>query len=48
MSNNTPPKPHESWVLDETTNTWEPPVPFPTDGKTYYWDEKVKNWIVAP
>lgn len=46
-----PPKPFESWLLDEGTCTWNPPVPMPTDGKLYHWDEKTTSWIepvVAP
>ena len=40
-----PPKPEvdgkvsESWVLNETTCLWDPPVAEPNDGKRYYWDE---------
>ena len=44
-----PPKPFESWVLDEETCQWEAPVAYPTDGKNYYWDEPTTSWIeVAP
>jgi hypothetical protein len=38
------PKPYESWLLDEETCSWEPPVPYPTDGLTYYWNEKELDW----
>ena len=27
------PKPYDSWTLNETTCKWEPPTPYPTDGK---------------
>lgn len=40
-----PPKPFESWTLDEETCLWEPPTPYPTDGKDYEWDEATLNWI---
>lgn len=40
-----PPKPFESWVLDENTCQWEAPVAMPTDGKLYYWDEDSLSWI---
>jgi hypothetical protein len=40
-----PPKPFESWVLNEDTCKWDSPVPYPTDGKEYRWDENIKNWI---
>ena len=38
------PKPFESWVLDEDTCLWEAPVPYPTDGAVYAWDEEAGNW----
>lgn len=38
------PKPHNSWVLDEETCRWEAPVPYPTDGKMYTWNEDNTNW----
>lgn len=40
-----PPKPFESWVLDEETCTWHAPVPYPEDVNWYDWDESVVNWI---
>jgi hypothetical protein len=42
------PQPYPSWVLNETTCQWEAPVPYPTDGKAYYWDEATLNWIELP
>lgn len=39
-----PPKPFESWTLDEATCLWEAPIPYPTDGKPYRWDEDAQNW----
>jgi hypothetical protein len=39
-----PPKPFESWVLDEDTCLWEAPVAYPTDGAQYVWDEETGNW----
>lgn len=38
------PRPFESWVLDEDTCLWEAPVPYPTDGAQYFWDEEAGNW----
>jgi hypothetical protein len=40
-----PPKPFESWVLDEQTCHWNSPTPMPTDGKTYKWDEATLSWV---
>ena len=38
------PKPYPSWVLDETTCRWQPPVPRPTEGR-YRWDEQAGEWV---
>ena len=40
-----PPKPFNSWVLDETTCWWEAPVAYPSDGKEYDWDEDNRQWV---
>ena len=40
-----PPKPFPSWALNETTCLWEPPIPMPTNGKQYLWEEPAKLWI---
>jgi hypothetical protein len=40
-----PPKPHASWVLNESTCQWGPPTPIPTDDKRYAWDEATTSWI---
>jgi hypothetical protein len=39
-----PPKPFNSWVLHEETCTWISPVPYPTDGFTYIWNEAAVDW----
>jgi hypothetical protein len=38
------PQPYPSWILNQTTWTWEAPVPMPTDGKPYHWDEATTSW----
>jgi len=45
-----PPKPFNSWTLDETTCLWEAPTPYPTDGKIYNWNENTLSWdeVVIP
>lgn len=40
------PQPFSSWYLDQTTWLWHAPIPMPTDGQFYLWDESVKNWII--
>jgi hypothetical protein len=39
-----PPKPFNSWTLNETTCLWEAPTPMPDDGKMYSWDEETTSW----
>lgn len=41
-----PPKPFPSWVLNEESCSWEPPVPMPSDGM-YQWDEDARGWVVS-
>jgi hypothetical protein len=45
-----PPKPYASWLLDEATCCWNPPVPIPTQTEgtftPYKWDEATVNWVV--
>jgi hypothetical protein len=43
-----PPKPYPSWLLDTNTFQWEPPVPYPTDGGVYTWDEETQAWVPVP
>jgi hypothetical protein len=40
------PQPYPSWVLNTSTYLWEAPVPYPTDGKAYYWDEATLSWVL--
>lgn len=40
-----PPKPFESWVLNEETCLWESPVPYPNGDKPFEWDETSKSWV---
>jgi len=42
------PQPFPSWVLDPQTYYWEAPVPYPTDGKNYVWDEATESWVLVP
>jgi hypothetical protein len=39
------PQPYASWELNEDTCQWEPPTPYPTDGKLYAWDEDTTSWV---
>ena len=48
-----PPKPYNSWVLNEETCSWEPPIPPPNllttldvgiTATNYEWNEKTLSW----
>lgn len=40
------PQPFASWLLNEETCTWQPPVAYPSDGNRYKWDEPSVSWIL--
>jgi hypothetical protein len=42
-----PPKPYDSWLLDEETCLWEAPVAYPDDGEQYVWNEDTVSWQVV-
>ena len=39
-----PPRPYDSWTLNETTCEWEAPVTEPDDEQRYFWNETTKQW----
>lgn len=39
-----PPKPFNSWLLNEDTCQWNSSVEYPNDGKFYTWNEDNKTW----
>jgi hypothetical protein len=39
-----PPQPYPSWLLDDNTCQWQPPIPYPNDGEIYTWDELSQSW----
>ena len=39
------PQVYPSWTISAPTWIWQPPVPYPTDGKEYEWDEQTLSWI---
>ena len=43
-----PPKPFPSWTLVEESCLWTAPVPYPTDGQNYVWNEEITNWDLLP
>ena len=38
------PKPFDSWILDEETCRWQAPIPYPSDGFSYFWNESEVAW----
>jgi hypothetical protein len=44
-----PPKPFESWVLNEETCQWDAPKPRPDsiDGEMWLWNETNLDWEIA-
>ena len=34
-----------SWTFNEEMCRFEPPVPYPEDGKIYVWDESTTSWV---
>ena len=37
-------KPYPSWIGDEETMTWSPPILYPNDNKIYKWNETTVSW----
>lgn len=42
-----PPKPFDSWTLNEETCDWDAPTPRPNDNKIYRWNESTTSWDVV-
>ena len=39
-----PKKPYNTWILNEFTCNWEPPISKPNDNNVYYWNESTQTW----
>jgi len=39
-----PPKPFNSWILNETTCLWEAPIALPDTENRYNWNEETTTW----
>jgi hypothetical protein len=39
-----PLKPFESWILNEDTCQWEPPIAYPEGDSLYSWNEETISW----
>lgn len=46
------PQPYPSWIKNEETNSWEPPIPYPIVenplDEFYIWDEITQSWLLTP
>ena len=42
-----PPKPFNSWILNEDTCLWNAPVAYPQDDKRYIWNESTLTWDIV-
>ncbi len=42
-----PPKPFNSWILDNQTCLWYSPTPMPSDGNIYKWNEDTTSWEIG-
>jgi hypothetical protein len=41
-----PPKPFNSWILNEETCLWNAPISYPNDGQRYTWNEETQSWTL--
>ena len=39
-----PPKPYPSWLLNDDTCQWDPPVAYPEGEGLYSWNEETQSW----
>jgi len=42
-----PPKPFNSWILNEDTCLWNAPVAMPIDDNMYSWNESTLTWDIV-
>jgi hypothetical protein len=40
-------QPYPSWLISAPTWEWQAPVPYPTDGGDYVWDEATLSWVLV-
>lgn len=41
-----PISPYPSWIKDTENKDWMAPIPYPSDGKNYYWNEENTCWTL--
>ena len=42
-----PPKPFNSWILNESNCNWESPIPYPQNENEYTWNELTLTWDIV-
>jgi len=42
-----PPKPYQSWILNEDTCLWNTPVAMPINDNRYTWNESTLTWNIV-
>jgi hypothetical protein len=40
-------QPYPSWILNTQTYLWEAPIPYPSTGGPYVWDETTESWVIV-
>jgi hypothetical protein len=40
------PQPYPSWIISAPTWEWQAPVPYPSTGGPYIWDEATLSWVL--
>lgn len=43
-----PPRLYASWILNNETGLWNPPVDYPDSRDFYVWNEEMQRWDQAP
>lgn len=41
------PNPFASWIWNDSTGSWEAPIPKPEDGQEYTWNENLLEWTIV-
>lgn len=39
------PSPYSSWIFNDSEWKWVPPKEYPKDGKLYFWNDDLVDWI---
>lgn len=39
------PQPYASWTISAPSWTWKSPIPYPSEGGPYKWEESTTSWV---